>query len=73
MGQLPLQTIPVVISLLFGALLGAAVMWLVLRRPSERTRNEAKGESQTEIALLNERLASVTEDLGQHCAVPDAV
>lgn len=68
MGQQPLQVIPIAISLAFGALLGGIIAWLVLRRLSERVRSEAKGESQTEIALLNERISSVTQELGQHRA-----
>jgi chromosome segregation ATPase len=66
MGQQTVQAIVGVISLFFGALLGAAATWIILRKLSKRARSEAKSESQTEIALLNERLASVTEDLGQH-------
>jgi len=66
MGQQPTQLISLAISVLFGALLGAAVVWLLLRKLAEMARSQAKSESQTEIARLNERVFSVTEDLSQH-------
>jgi DNA recombination protein RmuC len=66
MGQQPPQLIPLAISVLLGALLGAAVVWLLLRKLAEMARSQAKSESQTEIVRLNERVSSVTEDLSQH-------
>jgi predicted nuclease with TOPRIM domain len=68
MGQQSTQAIAVVIGLLSGAVLGATIVWLAFRRFGERARKEAKVESQTELALLNERLASAAEDLGKHRA-----
>jgi len=66
MGQQPPQLIPLAISVLFGALLGAAVVWLLLRKLAELARSQARSESQIEIARLNERVSSVTEELSQH-------
>ena len=63
MGQQPPQLIPLAISVLFGALLGAAVVWLLLRKLAEMARSEAKSESQAEIVRLDERVSSITEDL----------
>ena len=60
------QIIPFAISVLFGALLGGAVVWLLLRKLAEIARSQAKSDSQTEIARLNERVSSVTEDLSLH-------
>jgi len=68
MGQQPSQLIPLAVIALFGAVLGAAVAWLILRRLSEIARSQAKSESQTEIVRLNERVSSITEDLNQHRA-----
>jgi len=45
-------------GMLIGLLLGAGVMWLVLRKLAGMTRIEAKSDSQSEITRLNERLSS---------------
>jgi DNA recombination protein RmuC len=66
MGQQSSQLVPLAICVLFGAVLGGVFVWLILRRLSQLARSEAKSESQTEIVRLNERVSSVTEDLGQH-------
>ena len=50
-----MQLISLAIGLLFGALLGAGVVWLIMRRLSEMARSEAKSEGQAEIVRLTER------------------
>ncbi len=49
------QVTPLIIGLLIGLVLGAGVVWLILRRLTEMARSQAKSESQIEIARLEER------------------
>lgn len=65
MGQQLPQLIALAVSVLFGALLGAAVVWLLLRKLAEMARSQAKSESQAEIARLTERVSGITEELSQ--------
>ena len=51
------------ISLFAGLLVGAAAVWLVLRERLASAADRAKGESQVEIARLNERLSAAQEDI----------
>ncbi len=66
MGQQLSHLIPLAIIALFGPLLGAVVMWLILRKLADMARSQARSENQAEIARLNERVSSITEDLNQH-------
>lgn len=50
------------VSLLAGLLLGVAVVWLVLRERIASAGLQVKGESQIEVARLNERLSAAQED-----------
>ncbi|MGO8786418.1 MAG: DNA recombination protein RmuC [Terriglobia bacterium] len=68
MGQQLPQLIPLAISVLFGALLGAAAVWLLLRKLAGVARSQVRSENQAEIVRLNERISSVSEDLNQHRA-----
>ncbi|MDO9011053.1 MAG: hypothetical protein Q7U78_04470 [Gallionella sp.] len=52
------QTIYIIAALLASLLLGAAVIWLVLRERISR----AEGDAQVELARLNERLSAAQED-----------
>jgi DNA recombination protein RmuC len=47
-----------VVLLLFGAVLGATIVWLALRARSNRSYEEGQAGSATEMATLNERLAA---------------
>lgn len=47
-----------VVLLLFGAVIGATISWLALRAKSERSYEEGRANSATEMATLNERLAA---------------
>ena len=47
-----------VLFLLLGALVGAAVTWLVFRAKSNRSYEDGKAQSATDIATLSERLAA---------------
>jgi DNA recombination protein RmuC len=49
-------------SLFVGLLVGAAAIWLVLRARISSAGMQAKGESQVEIARINERLTASQED-----------
>jgi DNA recombination protein RmuC len=67
--------IPFSISLLIGIGLGAAAVWLIMRRSAEIALNQANNETQIEIARLSEKVASaigVTEDLRQRLQVAEA-
>jgi DNA recombination protein RmuC len=57
------QLIYIFIYLLVGLLIGAVANWLILREHISSAAEKAKGESQVEIARLNERLASSQEDV----------
>jgi len=50
------------VSLSIGLLVGAGVVWLILRARISATELRAKSESQVEIARLNERLIASQED-----------
>ena len=56
------QPIYIFTSLFVGLLVGAAAIWLVLRARISSAEMQAKGESQVEIARINERLAASQED-----------
>lgn len=56
------QPIYIFTSLFVGLLVGAVAMWLVLRARISSAEMQAKGESQVEIARINERLAASQED-----------
>ena len=51
------------IYLFIGLLVGAISIWLILRERISSTVEKAKGESQVEIARLNERLIASQEDV----------
>ena len=51
------------VSFFVGLLLGAGAIWLVLRERISSVAEKAKGESQVEVARLNERLTALQEDL----------
>jgi len=53
-----------IIAFLVGLLIGASVIWLVLRERISRIR----GETQVELARLNERLSAMHEDAGRQIA-----
>lgn len=56
------QPIYIFASLFVGLLVGAVAIWLVLRARISSAEMQAKGESQVEIARINERLAASQED-----------
>ncbi len=56
------QPIYIFASLFVGLLVGAVAIWLVLRARISSAKMQAKGESQVEIARINERLAASQED-----------
>ena len=61
-----------VFALLFvGLFVGAAAIWLVMRARISSAGMQAKGESQVEIARINERLAASQEDNKRHAIEHD--
>src|ERR1700752_2567291 len=52
-----------VIFLLLGALIGALVVWLVLKASAKRSFEDGRANSVTEVATLNERLAAKDREL----------
>jgi DNA recombination protein RmuC len=56
--------IPLGVALLIGLFLGAAAVWLVIRKSAEIAASQ-KSECDIEIARLNERLSSGSEELSQ--------
>lgn len=53
------------IGLVIGLCLGAATVWLVMRKSTQIAASQAKNESQIEIARLSERGTSETAELNQ--------
>ena len=56
--------IPVAIVLL-GTVIGAAVVWAILRTKAQRSYNDGRADGATEIATLNERVAAKDRELGK--------
>lgn len=56
------QQVFIFAALLMGLLLGAAVVWLVLRGRGSAIEGRVKAEAQIEVAVLNERLIAVQEE-----------
>lgn len=56
------QSIYIFASLFVGLLIGAVAIWLVMRARISSAEMQAKGESQVEIARINERLTASQED-----------
>src|SRR5205807_611011 len=52
-----------VATMLFGAAVGAAIVWLVLRAKTKRSFEDGKSESATQIAALHERVAAKDQEL----------
>src|SRR5437660_3430375 len=52
-----------VATMLFGAAVGAAIVWLVLRAKTKRSFEKGKSESATQIAALHERVAAKDQEL----------
>jgi len=52
-----------VLTLIFGALVGAVVVWLALHAKSHRAFNDGKAASATELAALQERVAAKDREL----------
>src|SRR5437660_8793737 len=52
-----------VATMLFGAAVGAAIVWLVLRAKTKRSFEDGKSESATRIAALHERVAAKDQEL----------
>jgi len=57
------QSASIFVALLLGLLVGAVAIWLVLRERISSVVEKVKGESQVEIARLNERLAASQVDV----------
>lgn len=57
--------INIFISLFVGLLVGAGAIWLILRERISSATDKAKGDSQVEIARLNERLSGAREDVNR--------
>jgi DNA recombination protein RmuC len=57
------QLIYIFVFLSVGLLVGAVANWLILRERISSAEEKAKGESQVEIARLNERLTASQEDV----------
>jgi DNA recombination protein RmuC len=56
--------VPILVTL-FGALIGAAIAWAVLRGRAQRSYDAGKADSATETATLNERVAAKDRELGK--------
>src|SRR5437763_3239546 len=54
-----------VLTLIFGALVGAVVVWLALHAKSHRAFNDGKAASATELAALQERVAAKDRELAK--------
>jgi len=54
-----------IITILAGALIGAAIVWLVLRAKSQRSYADGKADGAMEIATLNERVAAKDRELAR--------
>src|SRR6266478_6038414 len=52
-----------VATMLFGAAVGAAIVWLVLRAKTKRSFEDGKSESATRIAALHERVTARDQEL----------
>ncbi len=65
------QPIYVFASLFIGLFVGATAVWLVMRARISSAAMQAKGESQVEIARINERLAASQEDNKRHATEHD--
>src|SRR5437867_843459 len=52
-----------VATMLFGAAVGALIVWLVLQTKTKRSFEEGKSESATQIAALHERVAAKDQEL----------
>ena len=59
------QQFHVLAAIIIGILLGAPMMWLLLRSRSQAAVMQAKNESQIEIVLLNERLGYTQDELNR--------
>jgi DNA recombination protein RmuC len=57
--------INIFVSIFVGLLVGAGAVWLILRERISSAADKAKGESQIEIARLNERLSAALEDVNR--------
>lgn len=57
--------INIFVSIFVGLLVGAGAIWLALRERISSAADKAKGESQVEIARLNERLSAALEDVNR--------
>ena len=57
--------INIFVSIFVGLLVGAGAIWLALRERISSAADKAKGESQVEIARLNERLSAAQEDVNR--------
>jgi DNA recombination protein RmuC len=55
--------VSIFVSIFIGLLVGAGAIWLVLRERISSAVEKAKGESQVEVARLNERLTASQEDV----------
>jgi len=58
-----MEIITFVAGLAVGLTVGLTVAWLFLKKQAGDAVNLARGEGQVELALLNERLTTVTEDM----------
>src|SRR2546426_5497266 len=54
-----------VATMLFGAAVGAVIVWLVLQAKTKRSFEEGKSESATQIAALHERVAAKDQELNK--------
>src|SRR2546426_12400309 len=54
-----------VATMLFGAAIGAVIVWLVLQTKTKRSFEEGKSESATQMAALHERLAAKGQELNK--------
>jgi DNA recombination protein RmuC len=52
-----------VLMILIGALVGAVVVWLILRAQSQRSYEDGKADSATQVAALQERLAARDQEV----------
>src|SRR5207249_1665165 len=52
-----------VATMLFGAAIGAVIVWLVLQAKTKRSFEEGKSESATQIAALHERVTAKDQEL----------
>ena len=58
-----METLIPIAIILFGAIIGAAIAWAIMRAKAQRSYDDGKADSATEIATLNERVAAKDREI----------